>query len=295
MRSTTILCVRKDGKVAMGGDGQVTVGETVMKANANKVRALKGGKMLAGFAGAAADGITLMEKLEEKLERYPGNLARAAVELAKDWRSDRVLRRLEALLVVADGTHGYVISGSGELIEPDDGILAIGSGGPHSGRRAAVARGAAAAEDRGGAGSLHRGPESRQEGRRNRGAEPLAPRPGARRDPGRDPPQQHHHDRTDGGGEDGDRAPAGAARRGALRQSRSLEVHRGRLRRPRRGVDDSRAGGRVDQHGAHRAGRGRVPAGRGARGGAAAGSAASTRARTTSTIFTNSWWRFWRF
>src|SRR5258705_6164319 len=112
MRSTTILCVRKDGKVAMGGDGQVTVGETVMKANANKVRALKGGKMLAGFAGAAADGITLMEKLEEKLERYPGNLARAAVELAKDWRSDRVLRRLEALLVVADVAHGYVISGA---------------------------------------------------------------------------------------------------------------------------------------------------------------------------------------
>ena len=132
IRSTTILCVRKDGKVAMGGDGQVTVGETVMKANANKVRALKGGKMLAGFAGAAADGITLMEKLEEKLERYPGNLARAAVELAKDWRSDRVLRRLEALLVVADATHGYVISGSGELIEPDDGILAIGSGGPYA-------------------------------------------------------------------------------------------------------------------------------------------------------------------
>src|SRR6266576_1188772 len=132
MRSTTILCVRKDGKVAMGGDGQVTVGETVMKANANKVRALKGGKMLAGFAGAAADGITLMEKLEEKLERYPGNLARAAVELAKDWRSDRVLRRLEALLVVADATHGYVISGSGELIEPDDGILAIGSGGNYA-------------------------------------------------------------------------------------------------------------------------------------------------------------------
>jgi ATP-dependent HslUV protease, peptidase subunit HslV len=116
----------------MGGDGQVTVGETVMKAHANKVRALKGGKILAGFAGAAADGITLMEKLEEKLERYPGNLARASVELAKDWRGDRVLRRLEALLVVADQTHGYVVSGSGELIEPDDGILAIGSGGPYA-------------------------------------------------------------------------------------------------------------------------------------------------------------------
>lgn len=131
MHSTTILCVRKDGRVAMGGDGQVTVGETVMKANATKVRALKGGKILAGFAGAAADAFTLFEKFEEKLERYPGNLARAAVELAKDWRSDRVLRRLEALLAVADKDHGYVLSGTGELIEPDDGILAIGSGGSY--------------------------------------------------------------------------------------------------------------------------------------------------------------------
>jgi len=116
----------------MGGDGQVTVGDAVMKANATKVRALKGGKILAGFAGAAADAFTLYEKFEEKLERYPGNLARAAVELAKDWRSDRVLRRLEALLVVADKEHGYVLSGSGELIEPDDGILAIGSGGSYA-------------------------------------------------------------------------------------------------------------------------------------------------------------------
>jgi ATP-dependent HslUV protease, peptidase subunit HslV len=128
-RSTTVLCLRKDGRVAMGGDGQITVGDTVMKANATKVRALKGGKILAGFAGAAADAFTLFEKFEEKLERYPGNLARAAVELAKDWRSDRVLRRLEALLAVADKEHGYVLSGTGELIEPDDGILAIGSGG----------------------------------------------------------------------------------------------------------------------------------------------------------------------
>jgi ATP-dependent HslUV protease subunit HslV len=103
-----------------------------MKANANKVRTLKGGKILAGFAGAAADAFTLFDKFEEKLERYPTNLPRAAVELAKDWRSDRVLRRLEALLVVADKEHGYVISGSGELIEPDDGILAIGSGGTYA-------------------------------------------------------------------------------------------------------------------------------------------------------------------
>ncbi len=130
--STTIVCVRRDGHVALGGDGQVTIGDTVMKANANKVRTLKGGRILAGFAGAAADAFTLFEKFEEKLERYPGNLPRAAVELAKDWRSDRVLRRLEALLVVADKEHGYVISGSGELIEPDDSVLAIGSGGTYA-------------------------------------------------------------------------------------------------------------------------------------------------------------------
>ena len=130
--STTILCVRRDGRVAMGGDGQVTVGDTVMKGNAVKVRALKGGKILAGFAGSAADSFTLFEKFEEKLERYPGNLSRSAVELAKDWRSDRVLRRLEALLVVADKDNGFVLSGSGELIEPDDGVLAIGSGGPYA-------------------------------------------------------------------------------------------------------------------------------------------------------------------
>lgn len=131
-RGTTILCVRKDGRVAMGGDGQVTVGETVMKARANKVRGLAGGKVLAGFAGAAADAFTLFEKFEEKLERYPGNLARAAVELAKDWRSDRVLRRLDALLIAANRENGFLISGSGELIEPDDGILAIGSGGNYA-------------------------------------------------------------------------------------------------------------------------------------------------------------------
>jgi ATP-dependent HslUV protease subunit HslV len=132
MHATTILAVRKDGKLAMGGDGQVTVGETVMKQHAVKVRALADGKVLAGFAGAAADALTLFEKFEEKLQRFPGNLPRAAVELAKDWRSDRVLRRLDALLAVADMQHGYLISGSGELIEPDDGLLAIGSGGQYA-------------------------------------------------------------------------------------------------------------------------------------------------------------------
>ena len=130
--ATTILAVRKGGKLALGGDGQVSIGDTVVKANANKVRTLKGGKVLAGFAGSVADAITLYEKFEEKLERYPGNLGRAAVELAKDWRSDRVLRRLEALLIVADVEHTYLLSGGGELIEPDDGLLAIGSGGNYA-------------------------------------------------------------------------------------------------------------------------------------------------------------------
>ena len=132
VRSTTILAVRRDGQVALGGDGQVTVGQTVMKSNAQKVRALKGGRILAGFAGAAADAFTLFEKFEEKLERYSGNLQRAAVELAKDWRSDRVLRRLEALLAVTDREHSFIISGTGDIIEPDDGILAIGSGGSYA-------------------------------------------------------------------------------------------------------------------------------------------------------------------
>jgi ATP-dependent HslUV protease subunit HslV len=132
IRATTILAARRGNTVALGGDGQVTVGETVMKANANKVRVLKGGKVLAGFAGAAADALTLFDKFEEKMERYPTNLPRAAVELAKEWRTDRVLRRLEALLAVIDREHGLIISGTGEVIEPDDGILAIGSGGPYA-------------------------------------------------------------------------------------------------------------------------------------------------------------------
>lgn len=130
--ATTILAVRRAGQVALGGDGQVTVGDTVMKSNAQKVRTLQNGRLLAGFAGAAADAFTLFEKFEEKLKRYPDNLQRAAVDLAKDWRSDRVLRRLEALLAVASREHGFVISGTGDIIEPDDGILAIGSGGSYA-------------------------------------------------------------------------------------------------------------------------------------------------------------------
>jgi len=132
IRSTTILSVRRDGSLAMGSDGQVTVGTTVMKANARKVRRLYHDKILAGFAGATADAFTLFEKFDVKLEEYRGNLTRAAVELAKDWRTDRVLRRLEALLAVADSTQSFVISGTGDVVEPEDGILAIGSGGPYA-------------------------------------------------------------------------------------------------------------------------------------------------------------------
>ncbi len=121
--------MRKDGRVALAGDGQVSIGDTVVKSKATKVRALKGGRILAGFAGSVADALTLFERFEEKFDRYPGNLTRAATELAKDWRADRFLRRLEAVLVVADLEHIFLLSGNGELIEPDDGILAVGSGG----------------------------------------------------------------------------------------------------------------------------------------------------------------------
>jgi len=132
IRSTTILCVRRGGNVAMGCDGQVTVGTTVMKSNARKLRRVHHDQVLAGFAGATADAFTLFERFEAKLEEYRGNLTRAAVELAKDWRTDRVLRRLEALLAVADYDHAFVISGTGDVVEPEDGILAIGSGGPYA-------------------------------------------------------------------------------------------------------------------------------------------------------------------
>ena len=128
--ATTILCVRRNGRTAIAGDGQVTVGATVMKHNARKVRKMYNDKVLAGFAGATADAFTLFEKFEAKLEQYRGNLTRAAVELAKDWRTDKVLRRLEALMIVADGDRSFVLSGNGDVIEPENGIAAIGSGGP---------------------------------------------------------------------------------------------------------------------------------------------------------------------
>jgi ATP-dependent HslUV protease subunit HslV len=132
MRSTTIVGILRDGRGALGGDGQVTLGRTVMKSTARKVRRLRGGAILAGFAGSAADGLTLFERLEGRLEEFRGNLPRAVVEMAKDWRTDRVLRRLEALLAVMDREHAFLVSGNGEVIEPDDGLLAIGSGGPYA-------------------------------------------------------------------------------------------------------------------------------------------------------------------
>jgi ATP-dependent HslUV protease subunit HslV len=132
IRSTTILSVRRDGKVVVAGDGQVSLGNTVMKANAKKVRRMHDGKVVAGFAGSAADGIALFERLEGKLKESNGNLTRAAVELAKEWRTDRVLRRLEALLVVADGEKTFLITGTGDVIEPEGGVVAIGSGGPYA-------------------------------------------------------------------------------------------------------------------------------------------------------------------
>jgi len=129
IRSTTILSVRRDGQVALGGDGQVTIGNTVAKQDAVKIRKLAGGKVLAGFAGSAADAFALIERFEKKLGEHPENLRRAAIELAKDWRTDRMLRRLEAMLVVADKTCSLIVGGSGDVIEPTDGIAAIGSGG----------------------------------------------------------------------------------------------------------------------------------------------------------------------
>jgi ATP-dependent HslUV protease subunit HslV len=132
IHATTVLAVKRGTQVAIAGDGQVTLGHTVMKHTAKKVRRLYDGKVLAGFAGSAADAFTLFSKFEAKLDTYKGQLLRAVVELAKDWRQDRVLRKLEALLVVADADHLFVVSGNGDLIEPDDAIVAIGSGGPYA-------------------------------------------------------------------------------------------------------------------------------------------------------------------
>ena len=138
LHGTTILSVRRNGHVVIGGDGQVTMGNTVMKANARKVRRLYKDQVIAGFAGGTADAFTLFERFEGKLEKHQGHLTRAAVELAKDWRTDRILRRLEALLAVADKTASLVITGQGDVIEPEGGLIAIGSGGPYA-QAAAIA------------------------------------------------------------------------------------------------------------------------------------------------------------
>ncbi len=132
VRSTTVLCVRRDGKVVMAADGQVTLGAEVLKHGAKKIRRLYSEKILAGFAGSTADAFSLFSRFESKLEQYHGNLGRAAVELAKDWRTDKVLRHLEALLLVCDQSQTFLISGNGDIIEPDDGLCAIGSGGPYA-------------------------------------------------------------------------------------------------------------------------------------------------------------------
>jgi len=129
---TTILSLRKDGKVVIAGDGQVSFGQTVLKSNAKKLRRLGGGSVLAGFAGATADALTLFERLEAKLEQHPGQLSRACVELAKDWRTDRYLRRLEAMMAVADKTVSLIVSGNGDVLEPEDALIGIGSGGPYA-------------------------------------------------------------------------------------------------------------------------------------------------------------------
>jgi ATP-dependent HslUV protease subunit HslV len=130
IRSTTVICVRRDGKVVMAGDGQVTLGSEVLKASAKKLRRLYNEKILAGFAGSTADAFSLFARFESKLEQFNGNLSRSVVELAKDWRTDKILRHLEALLLVADEKNTYIVSGNGDVIEPDEGVAAIGSGGP---------------------------------------------------------------------------------------------------------------------------------------------------------------------
>ena len=149
MHATTIVTVRKGGKVVIAGDGQVSLGNTVMKASARKVRRLGDGSVITGFAGATADAFTLFERLEGKLEQYPGQLLRACVEMAKDWRTDRYLRRLEAMMAVADGKVSLVLSGSGDVVEPDDGIIGIGSGGNYAlaAARALIDRDDLTAED----------------------------------------------------------------------------------------------------------------------------------------------------
>ncbi len=275
---TTILCVRKDGKVVIAGDGQVTMGNTIVKSNAKKLRRLGGGKVIAGFAGATADAFALFERLEGKLEQHPGQLTRACVELAKDWRTDRYLRRLEAMMAVADKEVSLVLSGTGDVLEPEDGIIGIGSGGPY-----ALAAARALIDQQG---STPRRSHARRWRSPPRSAsspttnvthrnayEPSAFSPREivseldrhivgqndakravaialrnrwrrqqlpRRAARGGAAQEHPDDRPDRHRQDRDRAPARQAGAGALHQGRGDQIHRGRLCRPRRRADRAR-------------------------------------------------------
>ncbi len=277
-RSTTILTVRHRGVVAMGGDGQVTVGSSIMKADAVKIRRLADGKVLTGFAGSAADAFALLERFEAKLKDFPSNMPRAATELAKDWRTDRVLRRLEAMMAVVDARNTLLLSGNGDVIQPTDGILGIGSGGSyavaaakallaHSGLGAVeivrksleiaaeidiytnnqiVVEDCRAKSDAAGnrrrTRPAHRGPGRRQAGGRRGHPQSLAPPATGRRHAARSRAEEHHDDRPDRRGQDGDRPAAGQADRRAVHQGRGDPLHRGRLLRPRRGEHGPRVG-----------------------------------------------------
>ena len=305
IHATTILAVRHRDAAVLAGDGQVTLGAAIVKHGARKIRRLYNESILAGFAGSAADSFALFSRFEAKLEQYRGNLERAAVELAKDWRTDRALRRLEAMLVIVDKKSTFLLSGTGDLIEPDDGIIGIGSGGAfaqaaakalvqHSnleraGHRERVDahrvgdlrlhqqqrddrgtvsvtpvirlperthtrdRFADAARNRRRARQARRRPEAGEAGRRHRVAQPHAAAEaaaGARR---RGRAEEHPDDRPDRRRQDRNRAAPGEAGAVAVPESRGVEIHRGRLRRPRRRVDGARPGRDRRRHGARRA------------------------------------------
>ena len=302
---TTIVAVRKGGKVVVAGDGQVSLGQTVIKGTARKVRRITPGgqPVLCGFAGSTADAFTLLERLEKKLEAAPGQLQRAAVELAKDWRTDKYLRNLEAMLIVTDGAELYVITGAGDVLEPEHDVTAIGSGGNYALAAARALYGPATSTPRRSPARPWRSPptsastptatvtvESPREmtdltpreivseldrfiigqkdakravavALRNRWRRKQL----ARRHPRRGLSEEHPDDRPDRRRQDRDLAPPGQARQGAVPQGRGDQVHRGRLRRPRRRADRPRPRRRRRRHGPRghaRAGQGPRPRGR---------------------------------
>src|ERR1035438_1866142 len=304
IRSTTVLCVRRDNKVVMAGDGQVTLGNEVLKTSAKKLRRIYNDKILTGFAGSTADAFALFARFESKLEQFNGNLSRAAVELAKDWRTDRMLRHLEALLLVADDKNTHIISGNGDVIEPDEGAASIGSGGPfalsaatallrntklsarqiaeqsmeiapasastpmttsptrslpngHLSSRPVRGRGtyprrAHPPRNRARAGQARGGAGRRQARGGHRAAQPHSPPETAARDGRRGDAQEHPHDRSHRRRQDRDRAASGAAGQFAVPEGGGQQVHRSRLRGPRRGIHDPRPGGYRHRHGARR-------------------------------------------